>query len=581
MGCGTSNNVVNNDTQPVSNASFPPASIPSQRQQQQNQRVTEHVVTASQTSKTGEMSNTMNVLITCHTDQQNLAEILRKTFTNQNLGCYILNETNPQSIAARANLIQWCNAFIVIISRKYQQTPYCMETINYAKDLRKAIVAIYIESNFQPYGALGAISASAVLSLTLKNNQIPENMTSQIINAVSSQKTRKSGNKNVVDPAQMPNESDSMKLIDGNNPCTILICTTNDGSNVAQIIYEEFRTKNVDVALENLSKANSSSSVRQCTVFLPILSSEFEQIPICQTAFEKARRLQKPIVPVIAIKDWRPDGWIGLIIAGTTFFRIFDKNNAYKKFFDSNRMTDLTVEVQLACQPRPNQAEREQKEMMALKQKIEECKKELQTWPPTRKERSNNPTVDRQPVRVELSEPSAKLAFHHIHHEITRMDIKAPPALIDEYGLPKRKEIDCMISYQWDHQPFVRKVFEDMSMREIKTWFDIWGSMQGNTNDAMATGVECAKVLLVFLSKAYVQSPNCLLEFRYAVKRGKAFVIIRVEPNIPTEQWMLEAITGFPQYDVYSYEDLETLINGVPTIDVIMRGTYTCSSTTT
>lgn len=47
----------------------------------------------------------------------------------------------------------------------------------------------------------------------------------------------------------------------------------------------------------------------------------------------------------------------------------------------------------------------------------------------------------------------------------------------------------CFIySYQWDNQDLVRKIYEDMSMRNIATWFDIWGSMQGNTNEAMATG---------------------------------------------------------------------------------------------
>jgi len=79
-------------------------------------------------------------------------------------------------------------------------------------------------------------------------------------------------------------------------------------------------------------------------------------------------------------------------------------------------------------------------------------------------------------------------------------------------------------------------------------------------------GVECAKVLLVFLSKEYIQSANCQLEFRYAVQRGKAFIILRTESNIQIEQWMLEAIEGFPQYDVYSYNVLEQLINGVPMV---------------
>lgn len=105
-----------------------------------------------------------------------------------------------------------------------------------------------------------------------------------------------------------------------------------------------------------------------------------------------------------------------------------------------------------------------------------------------------------------------------------------------------------------------------MNMRNVQVWFDIWGAMQGSTNDAMATGVECAKVLVVFLSKAYIESANCQLEFRYAVQRGKAFVVLRTEPGIVLEQWVLEAIQGFPQYDVYTYDTLAQPINGVPMV---------------
>jgi hypothetical protein len=83
--------------------------------------------------------------------------------------------------------------------------------------------------------------------------------------------------------------------------------------------------------------------------------------------------------------------------------------------------------------------------MKATKEKIEECKGILKTWPPARKPRTINQITDREPVRVTLEEPSAKLAFTHIHHSIERMDMKAPPTLLDEYGLPKRREIDCMI----------------------------------------------------------------------------------------------------------------------------------------
>ncbi|CAF4931214.1 unnamed protein product, partial [Rotaria magnacalcarata] len=50
--------------------------------------------------------------------------------------------------------------------------------------------------------------------------------------------------------------------------------------------------------------------------------------------------------------------------------------------------------------------------------------------------------------------------------------------MLDEYGFSKRREVDCMISYQWDNHKFVRQIYEDMTMREIRVWFDIWGSMQ-------------------------------------------------------------------------------------------------------
>ncbi len=139
-----------------------------------------------------------------------------------------------------------------------------------------------------------------------------------------------------------------MNLIDGDNKCTILICTTDDGAMVAQLIYDEFREKNLDAALENLSMSNSTCSVRQCTVFVPILSSEFEQKPICRAAFEEARQLQKSIVPVMAIKKWKPEDWLGLTIAGATFFRIFHKEGAYKPLYDTNRMTDLRVGVEVS-----------------------------------------------------------------------------------------------------------------------------------------------------------------------------------------------------------------------------------------
>ena len=306
----------------------------------------------------------MNVLITCHSHEQNIAEQLRNKLTKQHFTCYIVTETTPESISARANLIRWCDVFIVIISRMYHRTCFCMETINFAKDARRPIIAILAESNFQPYGALGAISASAVKSIALGNDGVSENLIAQLSTFIPTQNNKKRDTKNITDPAkvcyyrnllqtivlylQFDKDNKNVHLVHGDNSCTVLICTTDDGASVGQLIYDEFTANNINVGFENLSKPNAVCSVRRCTVFVPILSPQLALTPACQAVFEEARRLQKPIVPVIATKNWKPDNWVGLTIAGSTFFRMFDKENAYKPFHDSNRMTDLRVEVEVS-----------------------------------------------------------------------------------------------------------------------------------------------------------------------------------------------------------------------------------------
>ncbi|UJR23954.1 hypothetical protein I4U23_026922 [Adineta vaga] len=516
-------------------------------------------------------SNTTKILIANHTTQQTISERLKQGLIDQSLQCYLLNEITPKSLDVRAKTIQWCDVFIVIISRLYQRTVFCMEALNYAKDQRKPIIAVLAEPTFRPYGALGAIVATAIHSTILSEDSSFVHIVSEITNCARTQIKPKANNVNVKDPSQINETVVNTILPSGSSTCTVLICTADDGIAVAQLILDSLTATQPSVIIENLSKPNATCSVTKCTVLVAILTPQLEQIWLSQAVFEQARLLGKPIVPVMAIKKWRPEGWLGLIIAGRIFFRIFDQETAYKPFYDSNRITDLRVEIEIACQPIPSEIEREEIEKKAIQKELDECKTKLSTWPPPQKSRRVNLNKVKQPVRIQLPEPHADGYFDHTHHSITRMSFKAPPALLDQYGLPKRRPLDCMISYQWDKQELVRQIYEDMHMRNVQVWFDIWGSMQGSTNDAMATGVECAKVIVVFLSKAYIESTNCQLEFRYAIQRGKAFIILRTESGIIMEQWMLEAIEGFPQYDVYTYNTLEQSINGVPMIDVIVQ----------
>lgn len=147
---------------------------------------------------------------------------------------------------------------------------------------------------------------------------------------------------------QMNDHEQSETIPAGSSSCTVLICTTDDGDAVAQLIFESLKSTQPSVIVENLSKPNAVCSVAKCTVLVAILTPQLEQSSLCQSAFEQARLLRKWIVPVMAVRKWRPAGWLGLIIAGRTFYRIFDKETASKPFYDSNRMNDLCLEIEVS-----------------------------------------------------------------------------------------------------------------------------------------------------------------------------------------------------------------------------------------
>jgi hypothetical protein len=148
-------------------------------------------------------ANTTKILITYHTTQQTVSERLKQGLLDQNLACYLLNESTPHSSSARANAVQWCDIFVIVISRSYQRTHFCMEALNYAKDLRKPMIAILAESTFQPYGALGVISASAIQSIVLSDDNSFGHAVSTIANSARTQKTAKANTVNVVDPSEV------------------------------------------------------------------------------------------------------------------------------------------------------------------------------------------------------------------------------------------------------------------------------------------------------------------------------------------------------------------------------------------
>ncbi|KAM7009698.1 uncharacterized protein LKV04_001635 [Tautogolabrus adspersus] len=76
-----------------------------------------------------------------------------------------------------------------------------------------------------------------------------------------------------------------------------------------------------------------------------------------------------------------------------------------------------------------------------------------------------------------------------------------------------------MLSYQWDDQALVKKIFDRLREDGLPVWMDIEGGVTGNINDAMAAGVEEAAVICPFMTPAYQASRSCKKELNYADSR--------------------------------------------------------------
>ena len=58
-----------------------------------------------------------------------------------------------------------------------------------------------------------------------------------------------------------------------------------------------------------------------------------------------------------------------------------------------------------------------------------------------------------------------------------------------------------MLSYQWDHQSQVTRVYDTLTRLGVKCWMDISGGMGSDIYESMAEGVSNASVVVCFMSQ--------------------------------------------------------------------------------
>ncbi|GMF21272.1 unnamed protein product [Phytophthora fragariaefolia] len=165
----------------------------------------------------------------------------------------------------------------------------------------------------------------------------------------------------------------------------------------------------------------------------------------------------------------------------------------------------------------------------------------------------NHPKPGELLPEEETEESKSLQPLSSIHYEVTRMSFCPPPAVLDSDGLPiVGLQLDAMFSYQWGSQRTVLDIHQQGQVFNLRAWFDVYGHMQGNVNSAMAAAVESVACMVVFLTKAYLASVNCRLEFAYAARCRKPMIFAFLEDpeTLELPGWITD-VAGTTQFNVY------------------------------
>jgi hypothetical protein len=528
---------------------------------------------------------TFNLTIVFHGTTKMNADNIFEYLSSKSLDVKLklVSDSQPENLSARSSILKESNALFAILNREFQNSLDCMQIIHFAKDLKKNIYGLNVNSMYVPFGALGAIICGTEAGVVeLFENTDMSSVLDPILNSLGIKNSEcskiENPQTNKFDLEGKISPHIELRFSSDKHEFDILISYHSDSKHVADLLSETFESKNMRFKSEDCSLG--ITSIKNAKVLLLIMSKGYEENYYCRIITEMTRSFGKKIIPISTSREFKPQDWLALFLAGKLFFRIINKEQAYKKKNDfSYSQIDSLIDAVIIASTfeRPQQNEAELKLIESLNRQIKDFQKKLGHWPPKSFVEDEGTKVltplKRTAIRVELKERTATLYNDETNYQV-KQAFHPPRLLFDKFGVPLREKFDCMISYQWDHQNLVKDIYMNLRVRNLLAWFDIWAGMNNNVNDSMATAVECSRVLLVFLSKKYLSSPNCKLEFKYAINCGKPFVFILLEKldNLILDNYIKQELEKWPKFELNSTEDfIKTKVNGIPKCSLITQ----------
>ena len=102
---------------------------------------------------------------------------------------------------------------------------------------------------------------------------------------------------------------------------------------------------------------------------------------------------------------------------------------------------------------------------------------------------------------------------------------------------PAKTWADVFLSYQSAYMEQVDRIRSELIANDVSCWMAKY-DMEGDVWEAMASGIENAKVVLICYSQSYKRSPYCRSEAEYSRWKGKIMIPIKMQKNYDADGWL-------------------------------------------